>query len=121
MGQPRGHTQDTPGEATTRDGRALCFTERGGPGPVTVVFGGGLGSVRAYWALVRRDVAGSPTTWSTASSALIRSRPRRGDPGGRRGPGVMRHVSSMCGSTAASRDARALTLTGIGTSMSAFR
>ncbi|MGW2598579.1 alpha/beta fold hydrolase [Streptomyces klenkii] len=77
------HSQGTPGTARTRDGRELYFMELAGPdgggAPVTVVFEGGLASVRSYWALVQRGVAARTVVYDR--SGLGRSAP---DPSGQR-------------------------------------
>ncbi|MBB5119368.1 alpha/beta hydrolase [Streptomyces eurocidicus] len=80
----RQHSQGTPGTARTRDGRELFFMERPGPAGgarATVVFEGGLGSPRSYWALVQQAVSGSARTVVYDRSGLGRSAP---DPSGRR-------------------------------------
>ncbi|MFH8790740.1 alpha/beta fold hydrolase [Streptomyces roseoverticillatus] len=78
------HSQGMPGTARTRDGRELHFMELAGPAggaPATVVFEGGLASVRSYWALVQQAVAGSARAVVYDRSGLGRSAP---DPSGQR-------------------------------------
>lgn len=69
------HTQGEPGVARTRDGRALFYMRRRGPGSAIVVFESGLAASRSWWALVQESMAQAATSVAYDRTGLGRSAP----------------------------------------------
>ncbi|MFI5776697.1 alpha/beta fold hydrolase [Nocardia sp. NPDC051570] len=85
------HSQGEPGTFSTRDGRELFYTHRGGgvPGAPIVVFEGGLACSRSYWAPVQVALGDRVASVAYDRSGLGRSAP---DPDSR---GLSRVVADL--------------------------